>query len=44
MQRRDDRCNKILNGIPHGDRREVVCEGGDGMQLATEFDELRCLQ
>ena len=45
MQGRDDRCNKNLNGIPHGDRRKVVCEGGDGMHLATEFDELlRCLQ
>jgi hypothetical protein len=39
MQGRDNRCNKNLNGIPHGDRREAVCEGGDGMHLATEFDE-----
>jgi len=45
MQGRDDRCNKNLNGIPHGVRREAVCEGGDGMHLATEFDEwLCCLQ
>jgi hypothetical protein len=45
MQGRDDRCNKNLNWIRHGDRREAVCEGGDGMHLATEFNEwLRCLQ
>ena len=45
MQGRDDRCNENLIGIPHRDRREAVCEGGDGMHLATEFDEwLRFLQ
>jgi hypothetical protein len=45
LQGGDDRCNKNLNGIPHGDRREAACEGGDGMHLATELDEwLRCLQ
>ena len=27
MQRRDDRCNKNLNGVPHGDCREAVCVG-----------------
>ena len=45
MQGRDDTCSKNLNGIPHGDRREAFCEGGDGMHRATEFDEwMRCLQ
>jgi hypothetical protein len=45
MEGRDDRCNKNLTGIPHGDRREAVCEGGDGMHLAIEFGEwLCCLQ
>jgi hypothetical protein len=38
MHGRDDICSKNLNRIRNGDRREAVCEAGDGMHLANEND------